>query len=360
MKTTKLLRSIALAACVGAVACQPANTGTDAAPSGARTSGSASAAKPEGGKQVAATVGSREILVSEVDAGLESELARIEMELYRARKGRLDQMISQALVEEKAKELGISTDELAEKEIASKIEPPDEETVKQYYERFKAQGQTAPLEELAPRIREALSRQAMQQRQNEYLASLRKEANVSIELSAPRIAVSTSGGVSNGPEDAPVTLVEFSDYQCPFCARSQDTVQKVLKEYDGKIRHVFMDFPLDSIHPEARPAAEAARCAGEQDKFWEYHDVLYEKQRELSEENYRKWAEELSLDGEKFAKCLESDKFDAVIEENLQAGQQAGVSGTPGFFVNGIMINGAQPFDVFQETIDDELSRAGG
>jgi protein-disulfide isomerase len=347
----KTFRSFARLAVCGALslfACQPSG------PHSTATTGSSSPAAGE----VIARVGDREIKLSEVDSAIESELKRLEMERYRARKSRLDQMVNETLVEQKAKSLGISPEDLAKNELVGKVKTPGEEDVKQVYERFKAQNPSfGTFEEMAPRIREGMSQQAMQNRQEEYVAELRKDAKVEILLTPPRIQVATTGGQESGPKDAPITLVEFSDYQCPFCGRSQATVKQVLDKYEGKIRHVFMDYPLTQIHPLAAPAATASRCAGDQGKYWEYHELLFERQRDLSQENLGKWAAELGLDGGKFDGCMKSNKFEADIRRSVEIGQQAGVTGTPGFFVNGIMINGAQPFAVFQETIDDELAR---
>lgn len=347
MARCRSILAVALLLGVGAGACQRPDR------SAATREGSAGA----GEAAVAARVGDRAITLAEVDRAIESELARIEVERYRARKAKLDELIDRALIERGAKEAGLSPEEFLEKEVAAKVEPPSEQAIEEVLQRFERQGQPVDRDQMIPRIRQALTQQAFQAKQQAVLAELRRAASVQIALEPPRIRVETAGGIQQGPADAPITLVEFSDYQCPFCARSQATVKEVLEKYRGRIRHVFMDFPLEAIHPQARSAASAARCAHEQGKFWEYHSLLYERQRELSPDNYRKWAEELSLDGERFDACLASGKYDATIQASLEAGRRAGVTGTPGFFVNGIPISGAQPFAVFEETIEGELSR---
>tara|TARA_Y100000034_G_scaffold67371_1_gene81273 strand:- start:7854 stop:8927 length:1074 start_codon:yes stop_codon:yes gene_type:complete len=164
-----------------------------------------------------------------------------------------------------------------------------------------------------------------------------------------------------GDANAPVTIVEFSDYQCPFCAKFYtETFGLLEKNYidTGKVKLVFMDFPLD-FHPEAQPAAEAARCVREQkgdEGYYEMHDKLFENQGLLSEENYKKWARELGVDGAEFDSCLDSGKFVADVQADLTYGQQLGVSGTPGFFVNGQLVSGAQPYSVFEQLIEAGLS----
>ena len=161
-----------------------------------------------------------------------------------------------------------------------------------------------------------------------------------------------------GDEDAPVTLYEFSDYQCPFCARFYSgALPEIKKNYidTGKVKLVFKDFPLD-FHPEATPAALAARCAGEQGKYFEFHDKLFENQQSLGSASYKQWARELGLEGDSFDDCLDTQKYLADVRKNLVEGQNAGIRGTPGFLVNGQLISGAQPYAVFAQAIDAALA----
>ena len=308
---------------------------------------------------VAAQVGSKRITVREIDEAIRPELAKIEGERYEARKAKLDQMIEEALLAEKAKSQHITKDDLVKQEITDKAKLPTDEDIKATFDKFKGQmGNAANFDTFAPRIKDMLTTQATNARKAEYIAELKKEAKVQINISPPRFQIDTSTGHAEGPKEAPITLVEFSDYQCPFCGRSQDAVGKVLEKYEGKVHHVFMDFPLSSIHPFALQAAIASHCAEEQGKYDEYHKLLFQHQRELSTENFKKWAGELKLDTAAFDTCLASGKYDATIRKSVEIGQKAGITGTPGFFVNGIVIKGAQPFEVFEKTIDEELARA--
>jgi protein-disulfide isomerase len=176
--------------------------------------------------------------------------------------------------------------------------------------------------------------------------------------------VDIEGNYFKGDEDADVVLVEFSDFQCPFCSRFySQTLGQIESEYidSGKVKLVYKDFPLDSIHPEARPASNAARCAGEQGKFWEYHDLLFENQQSLSDSSYKNWASDLSLDTSQFNSCLDNSKYDAQVTKDFNDGSGVGVRGTPGFVVidksgNGRLISGAQPFSSFQSAIEAALS----
>lgn len=162
-----------------------------------------------------------------------------------------------------------------------------------------------------------------------------------------------------GDPKAPVTIVEFGDYQCPFCRKLfVESENKIRNEYikTGKARMVYRDFPLDAIHPEARPAAEASQCAAEQGKFWAYHDLLFARQKELSGANYVKWAGELGLDVKKFEECYTFGKYAAEVAKDYENGLLLGVQGTPATFINGQFIPGAQPYSVFKAAIDAKLS----
>lgn len=158
-----------------------------------------------------------------------------------------------------------------------------------------------------------------------------------------------------GNKNAKVTIVEFSDIQCPFCSRYHDTMLQVMKNYPDQVRWVFKHFPLDSIHPYARKAAEATECAGEQNKFWEYTDKLYANQDSLNEDYFAKAAAELKLDTKKFSSCLSSGKMAAKVEADFKAGQALGVRGTPGSFVNGKSVPGAVPYSSLESMIKEAL-----
>ena len=161
-----------------------------------------------------------------------------------------------------------------------------------------------------------------------------------------------------GPEDAQVTIAEFTDYECPFCARHfRDTMPQLLREYDGDIKYVILNFPISRIHPFAQKAAEAAECAYDQNKFWEYHDVLFQNQRALDAPSLKIHAEEVGLDTDAFSACLDSGAKAPLVLDDLQDGQRYGVSATPTFFINGQRLIGARPFRSFQTLIDAALSR---
>ncbi len=174
---------------------------------------------------------------------------------------------------------------------------------------------------------------------------------------APVIEVSADDDPVKGSEDAPVTIIEFSDFECPFCARFySQTLSQIEKNYidTGKVKLVYRDFPL-SFHQEAQPAAEASECADEQGKFWEMHDKIFENQQLISDSSYKQWATEMGLDTEQFNECLDSGKYASEVQKDFADGQAYGVSGTPAFFINGTKLIGAQPYSKFEEVIENAL-----
>ena len=179
------------------------------------------------------------------------------------------------------------------------------------------------------------------------------------------ISVNIEGSPVKGKENAPVTIVEFSDYECPFCSKFfTETYSLIKKNYidKGKVKLVFKDFPLSNIHKNAQKAAEAARCVREQksdDGYFRMHDKLFTNQENLSIENYKKWARSLGVNGEKFDTCLDEGRFASAVESDFIYGQQLGVGGTPAFFINGKLVSGAQPYSVFEQIIEEELAVAG-
>jgi len=173
--------------------------------------------------------------------------------------------------------------------------------------------------------------------------------------------VSVDDDPAFGPENAPVTIVEFSDFQCPYCLRfHQETFDALKQLYEGQIRYVYRDFPLTSIHPDAEKAAEAGQCAYEQGRFWEMHDMIFDNQQiDIGIDALKDLAQQIGLDQEQFDACLDSDKYAQEVAGDLQDGGSYGVTGTPTFFINGVRLVGAQPLSAFQAIIDQELAARG-
>ncbi len=297
----------------------------------------------------------------DLDDLIKGEQRRLESEhqeqLYKLRKAGLDSIVNRKLVEEKAKAAGLAPEELLRKELASQIQPPTDEEMKKVYDQAKAGGQPLPpFAQIKPEIERYLLQQKQQEAAKRYYEKLRAEAKVQVLLAPykPARVEVAAVGPSRGPQSAPVTIVEFSDFQCPYCVKAEPTVKQVLATYGDKVRLVARDYPLP-FHEKAEKAAEAARCAADQGKYWEMHDKLFANQQALDVPGLKKTAGDLKLDQAKFDKCLDSGEKAKEIAEDKKAGEAAGVNGTPAFFVNGMLLSGALPFDSFKEIIDSEL-----
>jgi protein-disulfide isomerase len=314
------------------------------------------AAGAAGSGDVLATVNGQPITASEVEDRVRPKLIEIDNERYEALKEGVDEVVADKLVEAEAKAKGMTSEALEKAEVDGKVTPPTDAEIQKVYDDNKQAlgGQT--LEQVKPRIVAYLAQTKRAERYEQFIDELKKKYKTTIALKPPVVEVAAAGRPSRGGEKAPVTIIEFSDYQCPFCKRAEDTVNEVLKIYGDKVRLVYRDFPLD-MHPRAKPASLAAACAGAQGKFWEYHAKLFENQSALGEADLKKYAQELGLDTAKFDKCLGDKEFAKKVEEDIEAGSKVGVTGTPAFFINGRMLSGAQPVDKFKEVIDEELAR---
>jgi protein-disulfide isomerase len=316
-----------------------------------------SAARSEEPKVAVATFGGTTLYTTDVDAKARKELFQIRVQEYEARLRALNAMIAEELLQKEAAARKLSTDELVEREVLEKAEPVTPAEIQTSYDAVRARFGDKPEAEVKAQIERELKERHAGQRRQAYLKELRDKANVEVLLDPPRLAVEASGGVARGPEDAPVTIVEFSDFQCPYCVRAAPIVSRVLEAYKDKVRFVYRDLPL-AIHPFAIKASEAAACAGEQGRFWEMHDRLFAANGKLSLPELKQYAAELKLDGDAFSSCLDSGKTAASWQSGKQAAERYGVSGTPAFFVNGRYFTGARAFETFAEIIDDELARA--
>ena len=304
--------------------------------------------------EVLAVVDGVEIRDSDLTSA--GELRQLERQLYEARAEALEEEIARRLIAKAAKERGLTVEEFEEQEVASKVTQPSDLEVQGFYEQQKARIRR-PLEEVRPQIAELLVSLRERDVRTELVDGLRKDAEVRTLLSPPRFDVDLSEAPMRGSDSAPIRIVEFSDFQCPFCRRVQPTLQKLQDEYGDKIQWSFKDLPLISIHPDAHKAAQAARCAGDQGKFWEYRAALFEAQQ-ISDALHDQTVADLSLDKAAFDACLESGTHSAAVDADLEEAQSLGLNGTPAFVINGVILSGALPFEAFQEVIDAELARA--
>jgi protein-disulfide isomerase len=300
------------------------------------------------------------ITEQQIEASLGRQLSQLNDQIYKLKRQKVDQLIVAQLLTEEAKRGGVSVESLLKREVDDKVMPVSEEEIRTFYESNKDRLRI-DLDKIHDQIRDYLNEQRQQSRKNEYLKVLRAKAKVTTYLKPPgvfRAAVSINGAPFKGAEKATVTIVKFEDFQCPFCKSAQPTLAALLKKYDGKVRLVHKDLPLQEIHPQAEVAAEAARCAREQGKFWEYHDKLYADAPKLGVEDLKNSAKEVGLNMPSFEQCFSSGKFRAGVQKDLNEGVQLGLNGTPAFFINGREISGAQPLEAFAAIIDEELGQS--
>ena len=307
-----------------------------------------------------ATVDGQPIYEEELMSVAGTSLLEIRNQEYKVKSDALDKLVLKRLIEVEAKRRGLSAEEFLKQEVDSKVAEPSDDEAKGYYLAGKNQT-TLPFDQVKSQVKRLLKATEIQQAREKYLDSLRAKADVAILLRPPKVEVSYDPARVKGDPKAPVTMVEFSDFQCPFCKKNAATMKDLLAKYDGRVKLSFRDFPMRTLHPQAQTAAEASRCAGEQGKFWEYHDALFAAdQPKLEETSLTAIARSVGLEEKSFGFCLAAGKFKAQIEQDVQDGTRAGVAGTPGIFINGVFVNGALPQVEFEKIIDRELAAAGG
>ncbi|MBI3798890.1 MAG: thioredoxin domain-containing protein [Deltaproteobacteria bacterium] len=306
-------------------------------------------------QNVLATVDGRNITEADIADNLAAQMAQINNQIYTAKKRAVDALIADQLLDQEAKKRNVSREQLLQQEVTAKVAPVSDAEVEKVYNDNKERTGGKSLAELKPLIVQQLQNVRQQQRQQEFVRELRKTAAIKMVLKPPMVNVALDGAPVRGNAKAPITIVEFSDFQCPFCARAEGEMVKVRDAYKDQVKIVYKDFPLP-IHPNAPKAAEASRCAREQEKYWEYHDVLFANHDALEVPNLKKFAVDLKLDKAKFDTCLDSGKYADEIAKDMAEGSRVGVTGTPAFFINGRLISGAQPFSAFQEVIEDALA----
>jgi len=299
------------------------------------------------------------ITSEEVEKPLASQLSKLEEQIYNLKRQKLDALINDKLLDKEAAKRKLTVPQLIDAEVTSKVTLVTEQEIEKFYQDNKAQIKSDD-PQLREKIRAYLQNQKLAAKREEFLKSLRSQAKIVDNLKPPpiaRVALSTEGAPVRGPADAPVTLVMFSDFECPFCKRTHPTINQLLERYAGKIKLVYRDLPLESIHPQARRAAEAARCANAQGKFWEYYDVLFTESPKLGSEDLKRYAVQIGIDPKKFDDCLSAGTYKEVVQKDADEAARLGINGTPAFFINGRPLTGAQPFEMFARVIDEELSQ---
>jgi len=315
---------------------------------------SAETAKP---KQPVATVGGQPIYEEDLAPSIEGQLQSVRSQEYDIKRKALDPLIDQKVLESAAKAKGVTTDQLLKQEVDAKVKDPSDDVIQGFYLAQSGKSNKPLDDTLKAQIRESIKQAQTRQLREEYIKSLRAESKVVVLLSPSRVQVAHDPKRLRGNPNAPVMIVEFSDYQCPYCHQAEPVVKKLLAKYGDQVSFSYRDYPLTSIHANAMIAAEASRCALEQGKFWEYHDLLF-TDRKLDHDGLESEAQSLKLDQKQFDSCVASGRYKAQIEHDAQDARSAGVAGTPAFFINGVFMDGAQPESAFEEKIQDALAVA--
>ena len=315
------------------------------------------AAAGSGSGQVLAVVNGKPITEADIRQANAEQFKALDREYQQNVHQLLENSLNQS-VQDRLLEAEAASRKMTKDQLLAEIKPAavSDAEVDAFYEQNKAQI-PRPKEQVAGQIKTYLEQQGQQKARTDYFKTLEAKYKVDYKLEPIRVEVAATGP-AKGPANAPVTIVEFSDFQCPFCSRLTPTLAEVEKKYGDKVRLVFRQYPLP-FHQNAQKAAEASLCALDQGKFWELHDAMFGNQSELGVDQLKAKAASLGMNADKFNKCLDSGEKASAIQADVKAGSAAGVSGTPAMFINGRFISGAVPIDQITTVIDDELRRAG-
>ena len=302
-------------------------------------------------EQVIAEVGGQKLTLGDLQQQQGGKLLQARYQYYMNQRKALDQVIDDKLIEIEAKSHHLTIDQLLKTVVYKDLKDPTEDQLQVYYEGMES---SESYEAIHDRVLEHIRELRREKARAAYVKQLRSNATVQVLLAPPFADVNLQAAYVHGAKNPPVTLVEFADYECPYCQKITPELQKLEKEYGDRLAVVFKDFPLP-MHHTSQKAAEAARCAGEQGKFWEYHDVLfYSKQLQVTD--LKADARVLKLDADRFDKCLDEGAETAPVKKSLEEAQKLGLTGTPSFFVNGHFFSGAADYTVLKEMVDLQLA----
>jgi protein-disulfide isomerase len=302
---------------------------------------------------VVAEIGGHKVTAEELEEKEAGKLLQARYKFYLAERDALEQFIDDQLLELQAKKEGVSVDELLKRHVSVNVQEPTEDQLRFYYEGVQTD---EPYETARPNIIDTVHQLRMKKARDTYITSLRGDYGVVVELSQPSAHVEVSGSERLGSENAPVQVIEFADYECPYCQSVHGDLNRLREQFGDRVSVVYKDFPLP-MHPLAAKAAEAARCAGVQGKFWEYHDSLFQTKK-LQMSQLREEARALKLDTARFDQCLDSGEQAAAVKKDAQEGLRLGLRGTPSFFINGHFMSGAIGYFKLRETVMQELATA--
>ncbi len=299
---------------------------------------------------VVAEINGRKITATELEQKEADKLLDAKYKYYVVEREALNQFIDGEILEMQAKKEGVTLDELFKRHVSSNIPEPTEEQLRFYFEGVQTD---ETYESARPHIIDTVHQLRLKKARDAYIADLRGQYGVVVELNQPSAQVEAGKSPRLGPESAPVQVIEYADYECPYCQKVNPDLIRLRAEFGDRVSVVYKDFALP-MHPMAAKAAEAAQCAGDQGKFWEFHDALFQNKR-LQTSDLKEEASALKLDSARFDKCLDkSEKAEAVKKDGLEA-RALGLTGTPSFFINGHYMSGAIGFAKLKETVTQEL-----
>ncbi len=305
-----------------------------------------------GDDPVLVEVNGAKLTLSDLEQKSSAALFQARTTYYETERKVIVDAVDQYLLEQQARKEGLTVPQLLDKHVNSTIAPdPSEEALHVYFEGVDT---TEPYEAVRAKIVDALRQRRIAKAKLAYLQSLRDQGPIIIRLEPPRAPISMKDVPVRGAPDARVTVLEFADYECPYCQQIQPVLAKIETEFKGKIAVAFKDFPLP-MHPSAPKAAEAAHCAGAQGKYWEYHDVMFEK-KQLDLASLKTYASDLKLDTAAFSTCLDKGQMAGLVNEQASEAQSLALQGTPTFLVNGRMVNGTLSYEKLRSVISEELS----
>lgn len=302
---------------------------------------------------VVAEVGGVKVTMSDLEREESAKLLAAHYQYYQTETKALNDLIDKKLLDQKAKSENLTVDQLIDRDIKSKVQDPTEDQMKVYYEGVET-GQ--PYEQVREKILAKIRQLRTERIRAAYVADLRVHSTVSIML-APPAAANMETELAKASSDKPqITLVEFADYECPYCQKVAADVNKLRADLGDKINFEYKDFPLQ-MHARAEKAAEAVRCASKQGKFWEFHDEIF-RSKELDVDQLKAQASALKLNTADFDQCLDSGEETAAIEKDRKEGEKLGISGTPSFFINGHYLSGALDYATLRQIVDQQLMLA--
>jgi protein-disulfide isomerase len=281
------------------------------------------------------------------------KLLQAEYQYYLNERKALEDLIDNKLLADEASRRNIPLDQLLNTEVYKGVKDPTEDQLEVYYEGLDTQ---EPYEAVRADVLQHLRDLRRTKARAAFVENLRKQANINVMLMPPAVDLNLAKAYTKGSQDSPVVFVEFADYECPYCQKVNPQIQQLKKEYGDKVAIVFKDFPLP-MHHSSEKAAEAARCAGEQGKFWEYHDVLFYS-KQIDVDALKEHARTLKLNSDTFNTCLDSGSQAKAVQQDLEEGKDLGLTGTPSFFVNGHFFSGVIDYGTLKDMVNQQLNLA--